>query len=58
MSIALEARVAELEGQCAALKARCASLDGELKAVRDALTYFREQLAARKPGPKPKESNG
>lgn len=58
MSIALEARVAELEKQSAEMKARCSGLDGELNALRDALKYFREQLAARKPGPKPKESNG
>ena len=61
MSIALEAKVTALER-------KCAGLDGEVNALRDALHYFREQFEARlaelertaqrKPGPKPKDSNG
>lgn len=52
MSIALEARVAELERRLAEVEERAAQARELAERARN------EQIIARKPGPKPKESNG
>lgn len=57
MSIALEARVSALEKDLREAVQLCAELAGACAKLEERVVVL-EQTAQRKPGPKPKDSNG